>query len=205
LGAEKSTETDEKEPITHPMKHSALKTHALVLAAMLAAVHTTGARGQTPGAAAKPAPIAPIASGETRKMRVLALRLRPGQDLRQQIEAFVKEKHIRAGFIMTAVGSLRKASMRLADQSNATAFDDKFEIVSLVGTLGQDGVHLHLAISDGAGKTIGGHLVEGCLIYTTAEIVIGDAAGLVFSREQDKETGYKELKIRNGRTRARIH
>jgi predicted DNA-binding protein with PD1-like motif len=104
-------------------------------------------------------------SGEARTMRVFALRLKPGQDLRQQIEAFVKEKHLRAGFIITTVGSLRQAAIRLADQSSATQFDGKFEIVSLVGTLGQDGVHLHISISDSNGKTIGGHLVEGCLIY----------------------------------------
>jgi predicted DNA-binding protein with PD1-like motif len=134
-------------------------------------------------------------SGESRRMRILTLRLRPGQDLRQELEVFVKEKKIRAGFIITGVGSLRKAAIRLADQSGATVFDQKFEIVSLVGTLGQDGVHLHISISDKEGRTLGGHLVAGCLIYTTAEIVIGDAQGLWFSREQDSETGYKELRI----------
>jgi uncharacterized protein len=144
-----------------------------------------------------------VESGETGRLRVLALRLHPGQDLRQQLEAFVKEKRIRAGFIITGVGSLRRASIRLADQPSATAFDDKFEIVSLVGTLGQDGVHLHISISDKTGKTIGGHLVEGCLIYTTAEIVIGDASGLRFTREQDKETGYKELRIRRVQSKRR--
>jgi predicted DNA-binding protein with PD1-like motif len=138
-------------------------------------------------------------SGETRRMRILVLRLRPGQDLRQQLEAFVKDKKIRAGFMITAVGSLRKAAIRLADQPGPTVFDEKFEIVSLVGTLGQGGVHLHISISDKNGRTLGGHLVEGCLIYTTAEIVIGDAMGLEFNREQDTETGYRELKIRNRR------
>ena len=122
-----------------------------------------------------------------------------GQDLRQQIEAFVKAKHIRAGFIITTVGSSRQAAIRLADQSSATQFEGKFEIVSLVGTLGQDGVHLHISISDSNGKTIGGHLVEGCVIYTTAEIVIGEARGLIFSREKDAETGYQELRIRKAK------
>ena len=124
------------------------------------------------------------------------MRLRPGQDLRKQLELFVKEKRIHAGFVITAVGSLRQASIRLADQPSATNFNGKFEIVSLVGTLGQDGVHLHISISDSTGKTLGGHLVDGCLIYTTAEIVMGDAEGLKFSREQDAETGYRELRIR---------
>jgi predicted DNA-binding protein with PD1-like motif len=145
------------------------------------------------------AALAPIESAEVRTMRVFALRLSPGQDLRQQIELFVKEKHIRAGFILTTVGSLPQAAIRLADQQSAAQFDGKFEIVSLVGTLSQDGVHLHISISDSTGKTVGGHLVEGCLIYPTAEIVIGDARGLIFSREKDSETGYQELRIRKAK------
>jgi predicted DNA-binding protein with PD1-like motif len=40
------------------------------------------------------------------------------------------------------------------------------------------------------------------MIYTTAEIVIGEARGIVFTRETDQTTGYKELMIRQG-TRAR--
>jgi predicted DNA-binding protein with PD1-like motif len=86
--------------------------------------------------------------------------------------------------------------LRLADQKDPTAFEGKYEIVSLVGTLSPDGVHLHISLSDSTGRTIGGHPVEGCEIYTTAEIVIGEAVGLKFTREQDAQTGYKELKIR---------
>jgi predicted DNA-binding protein with PD1-like motif len=133
--------------------------------------------------------------GRSRGIKVFALRLRPGQDLRKEIEEFVKQNGIKAGFVITTVGSLEKASLRLADQSETTTFDGKFEIVSLVGTLSADGVHLHISLSDNTGRTIGGHLVEGCRIYTTAEIIIGEAEGLLFSRETDKSTGYKELKI----------
>jgi predicted DNA-binding protein with PD1-like motif len=141
----------------------------------------------------------PDRDAESQRLLVLPFRLRPGQDLRQQIEAFVKAHNIRAGFILTAVGSLRSATIRLADQKDPTTFAGKFEIVSLVGTMGLDGVHLHISIADSTGRTIGGHLVEGCLVYTTAEIVVGEARGLTFTREQDRETGYKELMIRTGR------
>jgi len=136
---------------------------------------------------------------ESNKLRIVAVRLRPGEDLRKRIEELVKARNIRAGFILTAVGSLRSASIRLADQNEPTTFAGKFEIVSLVGTMGQDGIHLHISIADNTGKTIGGHLVNGCVVYTTVEIVIGDAQGLTFSREPDQQTGYKELKIRRSR------
>jgi Plants and Prokaryotes Conserved (PCC) domain len=56
------------------------------------------------------------------------------------------------------------------------------------GTLTPDGPHLHISVSDGTGKTIGGHLVEGCPIYTTVEIIIGEAEGIAFTRETDEQT-----------------
>lgn len=132
----------------------------------------------------------------TDRVKTYVLRLMPGQDLRLELERFAKAKHIQAGFILTCAGSLRKTSLRLADKSDSTNFDGKFEIVSLVGTLSPDGPHLHISLSDGTGKTIGGHLVAGCEIYTTAEIVIGDALGLKMTREPDAQSGYNELKVR---------
>jgi predicted DNA-binding protein with PD1-like motif len=130
------------------------------------------------------------------KMQIYALRLKPNQDLRSELERFVKENKIGAGFIVTAVGSLKRAKIRFADQPDSTVLDGKFEIVSLVGTLAADGVHLHVSLSDKTGATVGGHLTEGCIIYTTAEIVIGATDEIVFSRETDAETTFKELKIR---------
>jgi len=64
-----------------------------------------------------------------------------------------------------------------------------------VGTLSQDGSHLHITLSDEEGNCIGGHVKEGCLVYVTAEIVIVELDGVNFSREFDKETGFKELVI----------
>jgi predicted DNA-binding protein with PD1-like motif len=138
---------------------------------------------------------AQIEQASARGIKIYALRLRPGQDLRLELEKFTKENKLSAGFIMTAVGSLRETKIRLADQPEAAVFAGKFEIVALVGTLSEAGVHLHIAVSDSAGKTVGGHLVEGCKIYTTAEIIIGATGELVFTRETDKETTFKELKI----------
>jgi uncharacterized protein len=127
---------------------------------------------------------------------VYALRLRPNQDLKQEIVAFAKENNIQAGYIITCVGSLKKANLRLANKPEATTWEDKFEIVSLVGTLGTDsGVHLHASISDGTGKTIGGHLMDGNIIYTTAEIIIGEVLDVNFSRRLDSLTTYNELFI----------
>jgi len=128
-------------------------------------------------------------------LKIHALRLNPGQDLKEELIKFSKENNIKAGFIHTCVGSLNPARLRLSNLE-IKEFPEKFEIVSLVGTLCVDDVHIHISIANSEGKTIGGHLKEGCLIDTTAEIIIGESEDHIFTREHDDLTGFDELKIR---------
>lgn len=128
-------------------------------------------------------------------MKVFALRLKPNEDLKQTLKIFALQENIKAGFILTAIGSLKVATIRFANQDRSTVLSEKFEILSLNGTIATTGVHLHIAISDKQGKTIGGHLDDGCIIYTTAEIVIGTTEEYTFLRTLDQQTGYKELEI----------
>jgi len=76
-------------------------------------------------------------------MKAYAIRFLPGQDLKKELEKFVKEKEINAGFIMTCVGSLKKATLRMAGAKVTKNFEQKLEIVSLVGTLSPDAFHVH--------------------------------------------------------------
>ena len=128
-------------------------------------------------------------------MKIFALRLQPNMDLKQSLTEFVNLKDIKAGFILTAIGSLKQATIRFANQSNSKIINEKFEILSLNGTLATTGIHIHISIADKEGKTIGGHLDNGCIIYTTAEIVIGVSEEFTFIRNIDEQTGYKELEI----------
>ncbi|CDN11844.1 hypothetical protein RintRC_0229 [Richelia intracellularis] len=96
---------------------------------------------------------------------------------------------------MTAVGSLKQANIRFANQQQGTIITDKFEIIALSGTLANTGLHLHIAIRERYGKVIAGHLNPGCIIYTTAEIIIGTIEDFQFIRAIDKKTGYLELDI----------
>lgn len=77
---------------------------------------------------------------------------------------------------------------------NKKAFKGLFEVLSCGGTLSQDGIHVHIAISDGEGRVFGGHLLEGCEIYTTAEVGIMES-DILFKRVYDPDTGYKELVV----------
>jgi hypothetical protein len=130
-------------------------------------------------------------------IQTYALRLKPGEDLKPELQQIVDELKIEAACILTCVGSLQKARIRFANQPDYTEVEEKFEIVSLTGLLSVFGCHLHIALSDGNGKTIGGHIAEGNLIYTTAEIIIGIMPDYQFLREHDSQTGYKELKIQS--------
>ncbi len=130
--------------------------------------------------------------------KIYALRLKPNQDLKVEIMNFAKANKIEAGYIITCVGSLKKANLRFANQPNPSSLERKFEIVSLTGVFSaKEGGHFHISISDSTGNTIGGHLADGNIIYTTAEIVIGEMTDMKFSRKPDPETTYNELYIEN--------
>ena len=70
------------------------------------------------------------------------------------------------------------------------------EIVSLMGTVSEHGSHLHASFARRDLSVFGGHLRPGCLVNTTAEIVLAELPDTVFTRERDETTGYEELAIR---------
>ena len=94
--------------------------------------------------------------------------------------------------MLTCVGSLSRVRLRLAGGTQHATWQGAFEIVALTGTLSQDGSHLHLTVADDQGRTVGGHLAEGCRVRTTAELVLAADDQLVFDREHDPATGYDE-------------
>ncbi len=130
-------------------------------------------------------------------MKTLAVRLTNGQDLMREIERIVKKNQIQAGVILSAVGSLSVASIRVPVIDGRVKYikPKDLEIDSLQGTVSTDGCHLHISVSDVEGRVWGGHLKEGCMVRTTCELVIGVLDGQKFSRQKDPETGYDELMV----------
>jgi len=128
-------------------------------------------------------------------MENYTFRLTPGQDLFDSINAFVMQKQIEAGCVLSGVGSLTQAVIRFANRNEYQEYAGYFEIVSITGTVSIHGSHLHIAVSDENGVTIGGHLVSGCKVYTTAEIVIAAFSDVVYKREFAADSGYDELTV----------
>ena len=131
-------------------------------------------------------------------MHPLPLRLHPGEDLRAALEAAVLEHAIGAAFVLQGIGSLSVAQVRLAGAGQASELRGDLEILTLAGSLAPDGAHLHIAVSDAQGAVLGGHLCAGCIVRTTAEILLAVLPDHAFSRELDVTgSGFRELRIRH--------
>jgi uncharacterized protein len=133
-------------------------------------------------------------------MNVHVLRLSPGDDLRAVLEAafteLSKQHGIAAACIVSAVGSLSQAVLRYANKPGGSEINGPLELLMLSGTLSADGAHLHGSVADADGAVKGGHVMSGCVVRTTAEVVIALLPGWEFRRELDAATGFNELSAR---------
>jgi uncharacterized protein len=128
-------------------------------------------------------------------MKEHAFRLVKDQDLKLSIQQYCKDNHIESGALCTCVGCVYQLRLRLADGRSVRQWNKQYEIVSLVGTIANGEAHIHFSGSDIEGKCIGGHLMDGTLVNTTAEIVLLELESVSFKREFDDNTGYDELVI----------
>ena len=133
-------------------------------------------------------------------IKTLPIRLTPGQDLRAALEAAVLAQNCRAAFVLSGIGSLSTACIRLAGADQPTRLTGGMEILTLSGTVAVDGdktaSHMHIAISTATGQVLGGHVALGCIVLTTAEVLLALLPDWQFTREPDAKTGYDELVIR---------
>ncbi|MCA9359235.1 DNA-binding protein [Candidatus Kaiserbacteria bacterium] len=131
-------------------------------------------------------------------MRQLSFRIKEGELFRESIEKRCAEAGVEAGVILSAVGGFQKLILRmpiLPNQEKHTVkeLEGPFEIVSINGTISPNDCHIHVSASDQDGVCIGGHLKEGTTVKNTAEVVIGVFDDVVFERNMDGQTGYKEF------------
>jgi predicted DNA-binding protein with PD1-like motif len=128
-------------------------------------------------------------------MKHLPLRLRPGEDLRRVLEDVVANEGCDAAFVLSGIGSLATTRLRFAGADDTLQIDGDVEILTLAGSISAAGSHLHISVADAAGAVKGGHAGYGCIVRTTAEVLIALLPEWHFAREVDKTTGYEELVV----------
>ncbi len=105
-------------------------------------------------------------------MLSLPLTLPAGSDLKVSLENFVREEN-KEGFILGVVGNLSRATFQCPGKAAPTVLEGNLEIITLNGTLSEQGVHLHLSLSDGDCKVWGGHLEVGSTVLKGADVLVG--------------------------------
>lgn len=126
-------------------------------------------------------------------MKELAFRLTKGNDLKACIEE--RCKNINTAVVLSGVGCLYHAHIRLAKAVDYLDIEQDYEIVSLNGTISNGDAHIHIALSDENGNVMGGHLMNGCFINTTCEVVLGILEDYESNRVFDENTGYEEIEF----------
>ena len=129
-------------------------------------------------------------------MESLPLRLAPDTDLRGALEAAITARQCTAAFVVSGIGSLRVARLRMAGAAAPVTLPGDLELLTLAGTLGRDGAHLHMSVADADGRVYGGHVGAGCAIRTTVEVLLLLLPEWSFTRQADPTTGYAELVVR---------
>ena len=127
--------------------------------------------------------------------RIVCERLHRGQDLMESIKELAAREHLKGAVVLSAVGCVSRARLRDASGTDIQEIPEHCEIVSVTGTVSQARTHLHISLSRKDLSVLGGHLVPGCIVNTTCELVLMET-GFEFGKEFDPQTGYHEILFR---------
>ncbi len=161
---------------------------------------------------------------EARIGRVLAIRMAPGDDLFGTTLKICREKGVKAGVILSVAASLQKAVLRnvwrfpdpfpITDECRIfTPVNGPLELLQMSGNItqtekGEPYLHAHVTISLGRPEAtcFGGHLVEGCIIFSTCEMMIAELENVALMRLMDQHTRVGEVYgvTLNGRTPGQV-
>jgi predicted DNA-binding protein with PD1-like motif len=124
-------------------------------------------------------------------------RLRKGEDLVAELTRVCRENNITRGSIQV-IGAMERACLGYYHQDTRKyenhTIDSHVEILAGLGNVstldGEIFVHLHLTLGDAQCRSMGGHAMEGNIIFA-AEAVITQIPGDALNRVYDEPTGLK--------------
>jgi len=139
---------------------------------------------------------------ETQTEQVIVARLFPGEDILESLEQIALDYDIHAGKLnlIGAIGGAHLGYFNVEKKEYMDfEVDEDLEVVSCMGNISRKGdntpvVHAHMVVADEAGRCYGGHLMKGCTVSVTIEILITVLAGTL-TRTEDGSTGLHLLNL----------
>jgi len=132
---------------------------------------------------------------------MIFFRLLEGEDLAAGIKKRAEEAGVKTGAIML-IGALEQmvAGCYKNGEYKYINVSGPVEIATCMGNValdetGETVVHAHLMVSNENGESFGGHLMKGCIVGPTAELVIIETVGMNLVRAFDEKTKLKLLKL----------
>jgi predicted DNA-binding protein with PD1-like motif len=140
--------------------------------------------------------------------KVVAYRLLPGTDFLTGIRKLCDERGIRHGALLSATGSLQKATFMVAAPSEKAKLGAAYsepcvkagpiEVLSVQGMIldddGKVDFHFHGSFTDKDLNVFGGHIVEGGNpVLVTLEGVVAELVGPKLGRRYDEQVGGRIL------------
>ena len=131
---------------------------------------------------------------------VLVIRMDRGEEIMEKLKEVALKENVRLANV-NALGAVDEFTVGAYDvlekKYNSNTFKGVYEIVSLTGSIntmnGEYYSHIHMAVADEKGQTVGGHL-NSARISATCEMFIYIVDGEV-DRFKDESTGLNLFKF----------
>ncbi|MFX1578115.1 MAG: PPC domain-containing DNA-binding protein [Promethearchaeota archaeon] len=128
-------------------------------------------------------------------------KMEPGEDVLGAIEEVARKHGVQSGQL-SLIGAISQAKLGYYHRESAKyrdfTVDEDVEVVSCIGDIstheGNLVVHAHMIVADEKGKCWGGHLLSGCTVSVTIELVIIETE-IELIRTRDDMTGLNLLHI----------
>jgi hypothetical protein len=128
---------------------------------------------------------------ESKPGKLVFARLVEGEDLLETVTKVAENAKVSMGWFFL-IGTLKKANLGFFREGEyeTTQMDQPLEIVSCLGNISikenKTFAHAHISVSDEKGRVYGGHVMPGCLIGVTGELVLMEADGVKIFRKFDE-------------------
>jgi len=130
--------------------------------------------------------------------KIHVFRVKPGQELLNEIARYCHECEIFAGIVIGIIGSVKNAQLNflkaLPGKYDSADYRGPLEIVCAQGSIALKDdtpiIHIHIQLS-GQSTCPGGHLAKA-IVFSTAEVTIGEL-DYQLRRQADSYTGLNEL------------